>query len=242
MNMDEQINETLEQNSVQEEVKSADNNAELKQTITKLKKDMRKAYLMFSVIVIVIVIALLLVVFFGRSSEKKESATAQPVKTIQKGDLKIAYVNTDTIMVKYQYAKDLEAGLKTYQQQIENEVRAAANKLQRDYEDYMKNGDKLTLTKQKEKEKELTERQQQLPALQQEMAAKLQERQYNDNKKLVDAIYAFIDEYNKTHDNFNLILRKEYMNSPVLYIDSGMDITNEIINGLNEEYKSVKGK
>ncbi|MDR1846942.1 MAG: OmpH family outer membrane protein [Bacteroidales bacterium] len=240
--MDEQINETLEQNSVQEEVKSADNNAELKQTITKLKKDMRKAYLMFSVIVIVIVIALLLVVFFGRSSEKKESATAQPVKTIQKGDLKIAYVNTDTIMVKYQYAKDLEAGLKTYQQQIENEVRAAANKLQRDYEDYMKNGDKLTLTKQKEKEKELTERQQQLPALQQEMAAKLQERQYNDNKKLVDAIYAFIDEYNKTHDNFNLILRKEYMNSPVLYIDSGMDITNEIINGLNEEYKSVKGK
>ena len=37
-------------------------------------------------------------------------------------------------------------------------------------------------------------------------------------------------------------MRKTFNDSPTMYINPAMDITDEIIEGLNEEYKSVKGK
>lgn len=163
-------------------------------------------------------------------------------KTLQSGDLKIAYVNTDSLLLQYQYAKDLEANLANYQKSLESNYETQVRKLQADYENYLKTGDKLTLTQQKQKEEDLTIRQQQLPQLSQQMIAQLQERQAADNKKLLDAVYAFIREYNATHDQYNIILTHAYANSATLYIEDGMDITHEIISGLNEEYKQVKEK
>ncbi|MDR0790069.1 MAG: OmpH family outer membrane protein [Bacteroidales bacterium] len=211
--------------------------------IAELKKKMWLWRIGFIIFFVVLTLAHILSIELGKKDTKtNEQPAAKAAKTIQNGNLKIAYINTDTIMARYEYAKEMEAGLKSYQQQVEGELRATYQRLQSDYADFIKNGDKLTRTKQEEKQKELGEREQRFPVLQQEMATKLQERQMNDNKKLVNAIYAFVEEYNKTHDKFNVILRKEYMNSPVLYIDEGMDITNEIINGLNEEHKKLKQK
>ena len=63
-----------------------------------------------------------------------------------------------------------------------------------------------------------------------------------DQKKMIDAVYAFVRDYNAKHQQFNVILKKSFSESPVLYMDSTMDITREIIDGLNEEYRNVKGK
>ena len=72
--------------------------------------------------------------------------------------------------------------------------------------------------------------------------AQLQERQLEDNKKLLNAVYAFINDYNSKNQKFNIILSRSYVSSTVLYADEGFDITQEIIDGLNKEYKSVKKK
>ena len=61
-------------------------------------------------------------------------------------------------------------------------------------------------------------------------------------KKMIDAVYAFIRDYNAKNQQFNVILKKSFSESPVLYMDDNMDITREIIDGLNEEYRNVKGK
>ena len=47
-------------------------------------------------------------------------------------------------------------------------------------------------------------------------------------------------EYNKDNQKFDIILRKTFENSPTLYMNPGMDITQEILDGLNEEYKNLK--
>ncbi|MDR1724872.1 MAG: OmpH family outer membrane protein [Bacteroidales bacterium] len=242
--MEEQINENPQELIPQEQKEDIVETVSTQKDnvipeIVKIKKRLLWSYIL-AVVALLTGVVLLLCGILCKNQCKVDTPTGNTPKIIQNGNMKIAYINTDSIMEHYLYAKDLEAGLKAYQSQVENEVKGVAQKLQKDYEEYLKTGDKLTLTKQKEKEKELTERQQKLPYLQQEMAAKLQERQFNDNKKLVDAIYAFIEDYNKNHDNFTIILRKEYINSPVLYIDKGMDITDEIIKGLNEEYKQIK--
>lgn len=186
-----------------------------------------------------------LIIALPKSESKTEEAKPTTAKVKQNKSLtnrglKIAYIDTDSVLAKYDMAKDMEESLKAYQQKVESDFAAKQKKFEADYADYLKNGANLTLTQQKDKEKELQRRGNELQQLQPQLMAQLQERQINDNKKLLDAVYAFIKDYNKKHQNFDVIFAKSYISSPVLYIDEGMDITEEIIKGLNEEYKEYK--
>ena len=136
--------------------------------------------------------------------------------------------------------KDMQEELQAYQKQLENELKSKLTKFQTDYENYIKNGASLTLTQQKQTEQDLTKRQQELSQLEPQMMANLQERQISENEKLLNAVYAFIRDYNKKHQNFDVIFSKSFLGSPVLYIDEGMDITDEIVEGLNKEYEEYK--
>ncbi|MBR1769193.1 MAG: OmpH family outer membrane protein [Bacteroidales bacterium] len=177
----------------------------------------------------------------GGSSSSSQAATQVP-KTIQKGDLRIAYINTDTVLAKYDMAVEMQKALEAKQKQAENSFKSAQAALERDYNDFMTNGEKLTLTQQKAKEKELQERMQNLQQMPAKLQTDLQQEQLTQTKKLLDAVYAFVRDYNAKHDKYNVILSKSYISSPTLYIDDGLDITEEIIKGLNEEYKEYKKK
>lgn len=189
-------------------------------------------------------LVLMCFVFCDGNEEKEDvkavATNAKQNKSLTNGGLKIAYIDTDSVLSKYDMAKDMEESLKAYQQKVESDFAAKQKKFEADYADYLKNGANLTLTQQKDKEKELQRRGNELQQLQPQLMAQLQERQINDNKKLLDAVYAFIKDYNLKHDKFDIIFAKSYISSPVLYIDETMDITEEIIKGLNEEYKEYK--
>ena len=171
------------------------------------------------------------------------------------GGLKIAYVNVDTLNSKYEYIKDLEKDLNAFKQGKENSLKQQAEKLQADgkklqadYQNYLQNGASMTLTEQqnkeaelKKREAELNQRAEKLARLEQEYTSQILERQNNENKKMINAVYAFIREYNAANQQFNLIFAKTGADLPIiLYGDEAMDITEEIVNGLNEEYKNLK--
>ncbi|MBP3763861.1 MAG: OmpH family outer membrane protein [Bacteroidales bacterium] len=169
---------------------------------------------------------------------KQNPAATAPV--VAEGGLKIAYVDTDTLLAHYQYAKDLEAELLAYRNQQEASGRSQMEKFQKDYQDYLKNGASMTLSQQQAKEAELKQRAERMATLEQELAAKIMERQMTENTKLLNAIFAFVREYNEQNQRFDVILRKTFENSPVLYLNPAMDITQEILDGLNTEYEQVK--
>ena len=175
----------------------------------------------------------------GTKSKVNADATAPLEK---EGGLTIAYVNTDTLLAKYQYAIDMEQELLAYKDQQEAYGRQQMEKFQNDYQEYLKNGANMTLTQQQAKEAELKQRAEKMTTLEQELTAKIMERQMEENTKLLNAIFAYVREYNAANQQFDIILRKTFNDSPTLYLNPAMDITDEIVNGLNEEYKSVKGK
>lgn len=176
----------------------------------------------------------------NNSDSKQNPEAAAPV--IAEGGLKIAYVDTDTIMAKYQYAIDLNEELLAYKDQQEKYYQQQMTQFQTDYNNYLQTGASLTLTQQQAKEAELKQRAEKMSTLEQELMAKVAERQLSENTKLLNAIFAFIREYNAANQQFDVILRKSFNDTPVLYANPAMDITEEILAGLNEEYKSVKGK
>ncbi len=174
---------------------------------------------------------------FGTKSKVNADAT-EPL--IKEGGLTVAYVNTDTLLAKYEYAIDMEKELYAYKDQQEAYGRKQMEQFQNDYQDYLKNGASMTLTQQQKTEAELKQRAEKMSTLEQELSAKILERQMSENTKLLNAIFAYIREYNAANQQFDIILRKTFNDSPTLYVNPAMDITDEIVNGLNEEYRNVK--
>lgn len=176
----------------------------------------------------------------NNTNSKQNAEASAPV--VAEGGLKIAYVNTDTLLAKYQYAIDMEQELVAYKEQQERYYQQQTTQFQTDYQNYLKNGASMTLTQQQQKEAELKQRAERMATLEQELMAKVADRQVAENTKLLNAIFAFIREYNAANQQFDLILRKSFKDTPVLYANPAMDITDEILAGLNEEYKNIKDK
>ena len=191
----------------------------------------------------VLLIGLVGIYILHFTSAPKSKVNIEATEPLQKdGGLTIAYVDTDTLLANYEYAKDLEKELLEYKNQQEAYGKQQMTQFQNDYQNYLKNGSTMTLSQQQAKEAELKQRAERMATLEQELAAKVMERQINENTKLLNAIFAFVREYNTANQKFDIILRKTFENSPSLYLNPGMDITREILDGLNEEYRAVKGK
>ena len=175
------------------------------------------------------------------TSAPKSKVNADATAPLQKeGGLTIAYVDTDTLLAKYQYAIDMEKELLAYKDQQEKYARQQMEQFQKDYQNYLQTGSSLTLTQQQAKEEELKKRAEKMSTLEQELTAKIMERQMEENTKLLNAIFAFVREYNAANQQFDVVMRKTFDSSPTLYLNPAMDITQEILDGLNEEYKNLK--
>ena len=178
--------------------------------------------------------------FTGIGTHSKHNPNATSPVVVSKEGLKIAYIDSDSILAHYQYAKDMEADLLKYKNAKEKSYTQQMNQFQADYQNYLKTGATLSLSQQQAKEAELKQRAEKLSTLEQDLMAQIAERQVSENTKLLNAIFGFVKEYNEANQKFDVILRKTFDNSPTMYMNPGMDITQEIIDGLNEEYKNVK--
>ena len=197
--------------------------------------------------VLLVGLVVLYILFFGSKSCKNDNVSAQATTNIDGVDvsgLKIGYIDTDSLMLQYEFAIELNEKLENYANK-ENEYKEMSIRFQNDYNNFLKTGASLTLTEQKKTEESLKKRAEQLAKMEEQLLnerTKLESVIQVDQKKMIDAVYAFVRDYNANNQQFNVILKKSFSESPVLYIDNSMDITREIIDGLNEEYRNVKGE
>lgn len=198
--------------------------------------------LTLNLVMLVGLVVLYVLHFTGKGTPSKFNPAASEPVIAEDGVLKIAYVDSDTLLAKYQYAIDLQEQLNKYKETQEKSYAEQMTKFQNDYQNFIKTGENLTLSQQQAKESELKQRAERLSTLQEELASKVIEKQMNSNIELLNRIFAFVREYNAANQQFDIILRKTFTDSPSLYMNPGMDITDEIVEGLNKEYKEVIAK
>jgi len=200
---------------------------------------------MLNAVLLVGLIVLYILFFSSKSCNNSNSeAIAATTEDSQTTTLSIGYVDTDSLMLQYDYAIELNEKLDNYTRQ-ENNYKDMMMRFQNDYNNFLKTGASLTLTEQKKTEESLKKRADELAKMEERLMnerTKLETVIQVDQKKMIDAVYAFVRDYNAKHQQYNVILKKSFSESPVLYMDDNMDITREIIDGLNEEYRNVKGK
>jgi outer membrane protein len=182
------------------------------------------------------------VLFYFQFVGKNSNHSAGPKDTLA-GGISIAYVNTDSLWKNYEKVKILEAELEKSGNRIESELKGRANTLQQEaysFQEKIQSGS-VTQEQAQAKEAELMQKQQDLYQLKQEYEEKAADETVKKNEELRKEIFAFIDKYNKEHENYTFVLSYSSLGS-IMVADSTLDITKPILDGLNEAYKKNKEK
>lgn len=152
-------------------------------------------------------------------------------------NLKIAYVEVDSIMSQYEFCKEYSKILEKKSQNIQNTInqkgqslQTAAVKFQQDLQN-----NKYTQQQAEAVNAGLQKQQADLQALQQRLGTEFQAETDKFNAALRDSIQHFLVKYN-ADKKYALILSKAGDN--ILYAVKQYDITDEVIKGLNKAYKS----
>jgi outer membrane protein len=191
-------------------------------------------------IVLAVAIGVLFVLFLYLRGQVKE-LNSHPIAS-KTGDSKIVYINIDSLYGKYDMYKDMKAMMEDKQKKMEGEMAVKKNNYERsvmDYQDKAKKG--LLLRSEAEKiEQQLMGDQQNLMKIGESMQAQLADETRVQNNKLINTIVDYLKEYNK-NGTYQFILSHLYGGN-LLYADGSLDITNDVVKGLNEKYRSEKHK
>ena len=156
-------------------------------------------------------------------------------------DLKIAYVEVDTIMSKYQYWKDVMKLMQGKQANIQKTLQGKQQTLQQAAANFQQGiqSNKYSQAQAQQIQANLQQQAQEGDALQQRLGSEYQKEVEKYNTALSDSIHHFLAEYNKDK-KFSLILAKQGDN--ILYASNALDITDQVVAGLNKRYKGMGGK
>ena len=155
-------------------------------------------------------------------------------------NLKIRYIDEDSIMANYNLAKDINEAMLRRQNQYDaaqkqrsNEIGKFGNAMQQKYQNNQYLTEEAFNADQAKLQKMQADAENYLASLQQSIQNELNQSQI----QLLDSIDNFMKDYAKKK-GFDMVLRK----SATLYIDEKYDVTNEVIEGLNKRYNKVGGK
>ena len=176
-----------------------------------------------------------------------QNQAAAPAQTASQDSVAVAgsivFFNMDKVMEGYDMANDLNSVFETKTSGIQAEIDRRGKKLEKDASDFQNKVDKglLTTSVAQAQYQKLQQQQQEYQEYavrkQQEMA---EEQQVMMNQ-IANAIAEFVAEYNETHQ-YALILTTagNILSTPVVCGDATLDITEDLLAGLNAAYIKTK--
>lgn len=153
------------------------------------------------------------------------------------GDLKLAYINSDTVLKYYDYFKVNREKLEAKGKQMDTDFRNRAQGLQREINNYQNTVANLTIGQARALEEDLTKKQQNLRVYQESLAQELSIEESNLNQELYKKITTYLKDYG-TQKGIQIVFKFD-PSSDLLFVGDSLDITKDIISGLNESYKNT---
>ena len=202
---------------------------------------MKRTSLIINVILIVAVAALY-VFFFShpRSSTGKNREKSAGLDTSQVITPKIVYVNIDTLLASYDMFTDFQNKLSDKQKASEDKLNTRGQKWQNkvtEYQNNMKRG-LVTRSEAQKIEQQLSQEQQEIMKMKNDLSSKLMEEQQVSYRKVLFSVVDYLNGYSKLH-HYQYVLSTT-LGGNLLYGDKDLDITRDVVNGLNLKYKAIR--
>ena len=204
---------------------------------------MKQTPLILSIIAIVASAVFGILSLTSNGGKKVSHVSASGDSTAVAGS--IVFFNIDEVMDGYDMANDLRSVVENKVQGIQNEIDRRGNKLQKDvnaFQDKISKGlllPSVAESQSKKLQQQQADYQNFVLKKQNEMA---EEQQVMMNQ-ILDAIKTYVDEYN-IEKQYSMILATQgaVLPAPVVVGDDILDITSDILAGLNDEYVKSKAK
>jgi len=158
-------------------------------------------------------------------------------------NMKIAYVEIDSLLTKYNFWKDLNEQMIKKEENIRTTLNEKGKKLEaeaREFERKIQNNGFASRERAEQEQARLVKQQQELQTLQQKLAEELAIENQNYNLQMRDSINSFLKAYNQTKGYDLIISNSGYDN--LLYANPAYNITDEIVEGLNARYNPSTSK
>lgn len=175
------------------------------------------------------------------NSAPKMDEKSQAAEQSAPAELKIAFVEVDSIMSQYTFCKDYTEILQKKGQNIQNTLAAKQRSLQQAATNFQQKLQQNAYTREQAEgiQASLQKQGADLDALNQRLSNEFAAETEKYNNALRDSIQHFLAKYNKDK-KYSMILSKAGDN--LLYADKSFDITNEVVAGLNKAYKKPAAK
>jgi outer membrane protein len=158
------------------------------------------------------------------------------------GGMKIAYVEVDSLMTQYDFAKDYSVTLQKKSNNARNTLTQKGNQLQaavNNFQQKLQNNGFQSREQAANVQAAIERQQRDLQELQARLEGELANETQKFNEALRDSLTNFLSSYNRDKQ-YDMILSKAGDN--ILMANKRYDITQDVINGLNKRYNKSAAK
>lgn len=177
----------------------------------------------------------------NNQTPKVATTVAEGEKATSSQNALIAYVDLDTLEVKYEFWQKKKSEFETRQKNMEAELDKMGRNFQNQMEEFQRKAQAGSYTQSEGEaaQKKLADLQQSLERKHENMTNQLLKDQQDFNKELQKRLDDYLAEFNKDK-KYAYILSYSKGSGSILYADPNMNITNEVIEGLNAANTSAK--
>ena len=187
----------------------------------------------------------------GSPAENNGDSTAAPVvvplssatlASLPKG-VAFAFVNIDTLYTHYGFAKDTRKRNEGKANEFKRKYDQKKTELQNDYNNYMENAKKGVYSRDEEEAigRKLTAQQADLAAMEMDQGKILNEMDIS-TAAVQKKTYDYLKRFNSENGYFCAFVFSVSGDEGAMGVSDSLDVTWQVLEGLNAEYKANKGK
>ncbi len=203
---------------------------------------MKKVLLVVNLFILTGLSSVLLVGCDQSKGVTKDDDTQKSTENISENDVfPIAYIDTDSLLRQYQFAIYLQEELLKKEEKSRTDFNEQAKKLQdqmAEFQRKVQNNGFLSRERAEQEQKNLMARDQELQQLNSKLSNELMGEQESLNRQLRDTLTSYLEEFN-ADGRYKMIISNT-LGDNVLYSVPGVNITQQIAEGLNSRYENSK--
>ncbi len=201
---------------------------------------MKSVSLALNVILIAAVAFLYYLHFSSATPDNKKVTVTKSTETSVGANTKtaLAYVDLDSLNENIVFIKTKRKELESEQKAIESEWEISYRNLENQKNNFLKRGNAITQQEAEEFQGKLYQQQQVIDQKKQSLSQKLSEKSYKFMEGIQQQLREFLEDYNK-NKSFQFILTTGTGLDYIVYKDSTLNITADVIAGMNEKMKAL---
>lgn len=187
-------------------------------------------------------IVILMAAFAAWSCKNDASTATTSTPAGAKQASRIVYVNTDTLLNQYDYYKDVVKEFQQKRFQLENDLANKAKSFQNEVAFFQNKAQQGGMTQEQLQttQMQLQQKEQNIVAYRDKAGQDLVSQEGKKTDELLTKIQDYLKKYN-SDNKYDMVIGYS-KGGGVLYAKEDMDITKQVLEGLNKEYADTKAK